>query len=273
MLSGELFPYVDLRNVPRGNSVHSAAVNSPSVFWGTSEGTQISLFDTSSLVAALNTSITTVVCAIAVGKDFLSDATANVGRLLVDLVGERLASELDRVIAVGNGTTEPTGIFTATGLNSFNADNTTSGPPTVNDYMSMMFGIKKQYRTAAMRNCYISNDVSYQRSKQIRVDPHPLSGGTTTINQLPVMSPLNDVANYQTLSNPHRISQSIGNSDIAFGAMAKMRIYRRLGFEVRWVTEGQELALRNEALLVVRGRFGGQPVDPSAFCVCTDAQS
>jgi HK97 family phage major capsid protein/HK97 family phage prohead protease len=274
LLSGELFPYIDLRNVPRGNSVHAASVANPTVQWGVNEGTDIPLFDTASLVAPINTSITTVTCAITVGLDFLADSPADVGRTLTENVGQKLAAELDRVTASGSGTTEPTGIFTASGLNTFNADNTTTGPPTVNDYMSMMFGIQKQYRNQAMRPCFISNDVAYQRSRQIRVDPHPLTGGgTTTINQLPVMSPLNDVGNYSTLAWPHRISQSLANGKIGFGAMARYRMYRRLGFELRWVTEGAGLARANEAMLVVRGRFGGQPVDGNAFCICTDAQS
>jgi HK97 family phage major capsid protein len=276
LLTGELFPYIDLRNVPRGNSVHGASVANPTVQWGVNEGTEIPLFNTSSLVAAIDSSIMVVTCAITVGLDFLADSPADVGRTLTENVGQRLASELDRVTAGGNGTTEPTGIFSASGLNTTNASNTTTGPPTVNDYFALMFGIAKQYRNQAMRPCFISNDVSYQRSRQIQVAQAATfySGGTpTSVNQLPVMSPLNDVGNYSTLAWPHRINQSLANGKIGFGAMAPYRMYRRLGFELRWVTEGAQLARANEAMLVVRGRFGGQPIDGNAFCICTDAQS
>jgi HK97 family phage major capsid protein len=55
--------------------------------------------------------------------------------------------------------------------------------------------------------------------------------------------------------------------------MARYRLYRRSGFEVRMIQDGAELARRNTVLIIVRGRFGGQPVDASAFTVCTDAQS
>jgi Phage capsid family len=276
LLTGELFPFVDLRDVPRGNSVHSASVQTPTVQWGVSEGTQMPMFDTSSLIAALNTSITTVTCAIAVGRDFLADSPANVARILVETLGQRLASELDRVVAVGNGTTEITGIFNGSGLNTASAANGNSGPPLLSDYQNLLFGIHKQYRTAAMLPMFISNDVSYQRSRAIAVSqPAVFYSGeaSTLVNQLPILSPINDLLNYTSLGHPHKISQSISNVDIAFGAMARMRVYRRLGFEMRWITEGQELALRNEALLVVRGRFGGQPVDANAFCVMTNAQS
>ncbi len=67
-------PMVDVRNVPRGNSVHGASMQNPSVNWGTSEGTEIAMFDTSALIAALNTSIYNVTAAIEVGRDFLADS-------------------------------------------------------------------------------------------------------------------------------------------------------------------------------------------------------
>jgi HK97 family phage major capsid protein len=241
-----------------------------------SEGTEVALFDTSSFVAAINTTIYPVMAAIEIGRDELADTPAELGRMVTENVGMRLASELDKVCAVGNGTTQPQGIFNASGTASFNADNTTAGPPTINDYMSMMFSVAKQYRVAAYRPAFISNDVSYQRSRAVQVAQKTAfwNGATaTSVNQLPVFSPLNDVQNYVTMGTPHRINQSIGNSDIAYGALAKYRMYRRQGFEVRWVTEGVELARRNTVMLVVRGRFGAQVVDPSAFCLCTDAQS
>jgi HK97 family phage major capsid protein len=216
-----------------------------------------------------------VTCAFTIGRDFLADSPADVGRVLTENIGQRLGNELDKVVAVGNGTTQPTGIFTASGTNSVNAANTTSGPPVLADYSGLLFGIGKQYRDAMGRCCFISNDVSYQRSRNLQVAQTitPYSGGTAAIlNQTPLMG-LNSFNDYSGLGWPWRISPACANGEIAFGAMAKYRMYRRLGFEVRWITEGYELALRNEVALIVRGRFGGQPVDANAFAVQTDGQS
>ncbi len=274
LLTGELFPMVDLRNVPRGNSVHGGSMQNPSVTWGVAEGTEIPVFDTSSLIAALNTSIFTVTAAIEVGRDFLADSPADVGRLLVEQTGQKLASELDRVVAAGNGTSEPTGISNASGTVTVHSVNSTSGPAVVADYSALLFGIAKQYRGSAMRCAFLSNDTTYQRSRvNVRVDPHALTGGTTTVNQTPLLSDINSFNEYRSMGFPHKVNNSLGNSTAIFGAMAKYRMYRRLGFEIRWVTEGVELARRNTAMLVVRGRFGGQPVDGNAFAVMPDAQS
>jgi HK97 family phage major capsid protein len=274
LLTGELFPMVDLRNVPRGNSVHGASMANPSVHWGTAEGTEIALFDTSALIAALNTSVFTVTAAIEVGRDFLADSPADVGRLLVEQTGQKLASELDRVVAAGNGTSEPTGIATASGTTTVHSVNNTTGPAVVADYSALLFGIAKQYRGAAMRCGFLTNDTTYQRSRvNVRVDPHALTGGTTTVNQTPLLSDINSFNEYRSMGFPHKINNSLGNSTAIFGAMAKYRMYRRLGFEIRWITESAELARRNTAMLVVRGRFGGQPVDGNAFAVSSDFQS
>jgi HK97 family phage major capsid protein/HK97 family phage prohead protease len=275
LLTGELYPYVDVRNVPRGNSVHAASVANPTVQWNVAEGTDIPMFDTSSFIAGIDSTIYPVTCAITVGRDFLSDSPADVGRQITENVGQRLANELDKVVAVGSGTTQPTGIFIASGTSSVNAANTTSGPPVVADYSGLLFAVAKQYRNAGNRCCFISNDTSYQRSRNIQVAQSltPYSGGTPAIvNQLPIFG-IDSFNAYSALGWPWRINNSISNNDIAFAAMAKYVVYRRLGFELQWITQGAELARRNEAMLVVRGRFGGQPVDANGFAVMTDAQN
>ena len=267
LLTGELFPFVDLRSVPRGNSVQGASVGNPTVTWGTAEGTAISLFNTSSLIAEIGTTIHPVVAAIEVGRDFLADSAADVGRVLTENIGQALMAELDRIVPNGNGLSEPEGIFNASGTIAVNSDNGTSGPPTLADFETLLFAVGKQYRNPSMRCAFISNDTTYRRSRGIRVDPN-----TPTVNQTPVLG-LNAINAYSTIDWPHRIQNDIANSKAAFGALAKYRMYRRQGMQLEWVTTGQELARKNLALLIVRARFGGQIVDSDSFSTMTDFQS
>lgn len=269
LLTGELFPFVDLRPVPRGRTVQGASVGNPTVTWGTAEGTAISLFNTSSLIAEIGTTIHPVVAAIEVGRDFLADSAADVGRVLTENIGQALMAELDRIVPNGNGLTEPGGIFNASGTIAVNSENNTAGPPTLADYETLLFAVGKQYRNPSMRCAFISNDTTYRRSRGIRVDPHAIG---TTVNQTPVLG-LNAINQYSTIDFPHRIQNDVGNSSAAFGALAKYRMYRRQGMQLEWVTTGQELARKNLALLLVRARFGGQVVDGDAFSVMTDCQS
>ncbi|MGE3180938.1 MAG: hypothetical protein AB7N71_04855 [Phycisphaerae bacterium] len=71
----------------------------------------------------------------------------------------------------------------------------------------------------------------------------------------------------------HAIQNDIANTDIGFIAMAKYRLYRRAGFEIRWESGGATLARRNTSLLIARGRFGGLLTDGAAAAVMDDAKS
>jgi HK97 family phage major capsid protein len=261
LLSGELLPMVTLRDVPRAASVEGASVGNPTMTWGINDATNIPLFDTNGIVAEINTTIHTVTCSLEVGKDFLSDAAVDVGRQLTENVGARLTAEFDRVIAVGNGSSEPEGIFTASGLGSVSSDNAAAGPPTIDDYESLLFGVAKQYRTSA-RCCFAGADLSYQRARGIAV---------SASDQRRVFGM--DHESYVLLNRPYKVCNDIPSNKVAFGDLSRYRFYRRLGMQVEWHTQGKELARRNMALLVVRARVGGRIVDPSAFAATINAQA
>jgi HK97 family phage major capsid protein len=130
-----------------------------------------------------------------------------------------------------------------------------------------MFAVGKQYRSKSLNCAFITNDVTYRRSRGIQVDPN-----ASTVNQTPVFG-LSAVNSYMTMEWPHKIQTDIANTKGAFGALSKYRLYRRQGFEIRWEMGGKELAQKNLALLIVRGRFGGRVVDANAFAKWTNGQS
>ena len=183
------------------------------------------------------------------------------GNTLVEIVGNVLRKELDRVIAVGNGTSEPTGLFTTSGLTSV-----TSGgnAPTIDDYLSLMFSVEKQYRNPAMNPAYIGNDTSYQRVRSIPVDS---SSDARLIHGMNVQS-------YSLFDNvPYLVQNDIANTKIGYFCLKKYRLWRRSGFTFEITMEGESLMRRNEALLVARGRYAGKFVDVNAGAVTTDAQA
>jgi len=262
LLNGELLPFVDLSEVPRGRPIEGAAVGNPTVVWGTGEGTEAALFDTADLVTALNTTVFPVTCAVEVGLDFLSDSPADVGRRLTENVGQKMLTDLDRVIAVGNGNTEPQGMFSASGTTAVPSTNGNGGPPTVADYESLLFAVGKQYRNRALRPAFVANDTTYARARGIAV-----SGS----DQRRVFGL--EHSTYTLLEQPFKVQNDLPNTKVAFGALAKYRMYRRIGQAVKFETGGKELTRKNLGLLVVRGRYGGRVVDPNAFAVMTDAKS
>ncbi|MCA9109887.1 MAG: phage major capsid protein, partial [Planctomycetaceae bacterium] len=262
-------PAVDIKPVPRGRRIEGASISTPTMAWGGGDGTSITPFTTTSMVAAIDTTIFTVDGAIEIGRDFLSDSAIDVGATLTALVGDRLMNELDKKIANGNGTTEIEGLFQKSGVATATPDNTTTGPPTLDDYYDLLFGVAKQYRKPAYNCAFVSNDTSFRRTRGIKIDV-----GTT--DQRAALAPNMDASffnTYSTLGWPHKIENNLANGYAGFFALKKYRLYRRLGMEMRFIDGGTTLAKANTILLVYRARYGGQLMDANAGIKWTNGQS
>lgn len=266
LLSGELAPMITWKDVPRGTAVEGASIGNPTVSWGTAEGSQISLFDTDSLIGEVNTTIYPVAGSVEVGRDHLADSPVDVGRTLMENLGRSMAAEIDKVIAGGSGTSRPTGIQNAAGISSVTPSGGAGADQTVADYEGLIFAVGKQYRTGAGARCaFLANDTTYSRARGIAVgatDQRRVFGMETSTH-----------ASYTILGYPFKIQNDLTNPYIFFGDMSKYRMYRRKGMEVRWVTEGKELARKNLALLLVRSRMGGRVVDSNAFAKITNGKA
>jgi HK97 family phage major capsid protein len=241
-----------------------------SVSWGTAEGTAISLFNTDALITELAIPILACSAAIEWGKDFQADTpVADFGSMVVDEFGQAMLSEIDRVICEGNGTTEPEGFLTASGTISVNADNAATGPYTLGDFIETLFSVPLQYREQGLNGVFISNDTTFMRSRQIKVDPQ-----ASTTDQRPVMSTVEEVSRYTSLGYPHKISNTgMTNRQLVFLCAKKYRLYRRTGIETMLVDQDWTLARQNKRGFIIRSRMGGKLVDGNACAKIADGQS
>jgi HK97 family phage major capsid protein len=259
LLTGEILPFVTVKDIPRGRVVDGAYLGTPTLTWAVQEGAAADLFDTADLVAQIATSVQTVSCFLEVGLDFLGDSAVDIGGEIEKRLGDRLSAELDRVILSGLGTIEPDGIFNATGVSSITCENGNAGPYVLADPVSMMFSVSKAYRQGG--KCYfVSNDTTYARMRQIAID-----AGTPSTDQRPALAPLTDISSYQTLGWRHAIQNDLSNTVCGFGRLDAYRLYRRLGASVTIETAGSTLKRSNKALICFRGRYGGQLMDGAAF--------
>lgn len=262
LLHSELFPYVEIREVPRSSRVEAASLGNPTVSWGTSEGSAFTLFTTTSLAAAIDTTIHPVFIGVEMGIDFLSDSPVNVGQQLQANIGQAALKEWDNVIVNGNGTNRPQGLASATAGTTVTTVNGSPGPWTITDLTNLAFGIGKQYRTPALRPCYVSNDTTYKRWREIQVGP---------VDQRRVLGMT--YGDYMVGEYNARIQNDLGNGTAFFVCLAKYRLYRRKGFDMRVESGGITLAKTNTVAIIGRGRFGGKIVDSSALAATTTGQS
>lgn len=263
LLYGELFPDVNLVNISRGRRIEGFSMSNPTFTSGTAEGTAITPFNTASFISAFDTTIYNAVAAMEIGLDFEEDAPNDIGGLVTERYGLQAMAWLDEQIAVGDGTTEPEGIFVASGTTAVNSDNNTGGPPTVSDYEGLMFGVAKQYRKEpGAKTVFLANETSYRRARAIPVSPS---------DERRVFGMTH--GDYKLLDQDFRIQNSIANTKIGYVNLKRYRMYRRLGLNIRVETAGNYLALRNLKVIVLRMRFGGRLELGGAAAVMTDAQS
>jgi HK97 family phage major capsid protein len=114
----------------------------------------------------------------------------------------------------------------------------------------------------------VSNDTTYRRWRAIKIDT-----ASPSTDQRPALAPLTELQSYNTLQVPHVVQNDLPNGFALFGAMARYRLYRRAGLDVRFIDSGKTLAQSNKIMLIARARFGGKVLDASAFCKATDGQA
>jgi HK97 family phage major capsid protein len=259
LLHSELLPFVDVRNVPKGSSVQSAIVSNPTLSWGTPEGTALTVFDATALIADLSSTVWPLMFTVDIGRDLLDDSPVAVGQVLEDLLGQSFLSELDRVIAAGSGSSRPTGITVASGTTAVLSQNGPGGPVTIADAENLLFSVGKQYRQQNWNPAYLMNDVAYMRLRQVPTGP---------ADQRRVFGM--DHQRYTVFDYPVRISSALANSVMAFGCLRRYILWRRAGMATQFFREGRTLALSNQVTLVCRGRFAGKVGDPAAFAVMSN---
>lgn len=267
LLQGELFPYVNITNVSR-RRIEAAAIGNPTVSWGTAEGTAIGLFNTDSFISAFDNNIYPVTGAMELGRDFLSDSPLNIGGIIQQNYGNIFRQEMDNVVATGDGTSQPEGLFTASGVTTVTPGGGAGATPEVGDYEGLMFTVAKEYMQEAgmplaSRAMFIGTQTSYQRARGIPVDGSADERRIFGMNQM----------DYRLFDFRYAINESLTNAQIGFFCMNRYRMYRRQGLEVQVVRGDVHSVRTNTETVVVRARFGGALEQAAAGAKIVAAQA
>jgi len=251
LLNGELYPRVNTTTLDRGRQIEGVSTGTVTGGWGGVDDSEIDLFDTASYVQAFNTTIFRWEGSVHIGLDFLSDTPIDFGRHITAQYGERLLTDLDNVIATGNGTTQPEGIMNHAGV----TDVAWLGATSIGNYESLRFGVTKAEHPANLRASavFCGTEDSYAAMRGLPIgdaDARRVFGpgfmGTAGYDA------------YRLMDRDYAINESLTNEQIFYSVMARYRMFRRKGFTVRTSTEGDTLMRANEILIVVMARWGGQ---------------
>lgn len=263
LLSGEVFPRVRTIPVTR-RRIEAASIGNPNFTWGVGEGSPIGLFTTDSFISAFDNTIFPVTGAMEIGMDFMADSPLAIGTIIQNNYGSAFRKEMDNVLCTGDGTTQPEGVFTASGLTTITPGAGAGGVPQVGDYESLIRAVPKEFRNEAGRNnrSFLMTDVSYFRVRGIPVDS---SADERRIFGM-------DHENYRVFDLDVAINGSLTNAQQAHVCWNRYRLYRRAGLETKIVDNDRESVLRNTMMLALRARFGGALDHSSAASKITAGQ-
>lgn len=249
LLHGELFPHVEVIPVPHGAAVASYKIGTPT-FVSTASGSAITPFSTTSFVSAFDTNIFPASCFVEVGNDFLADAAPDFAQRVINQIGAEHLRWLEEQIAVGDGTTEPQGIFTGTTTTVSPESSHTFSSFNYSDVLNVAFGIDKAHRNNWGGNStrFVMNDSQYKEFMQIVTG---VTGDTRPIFGM-------KIKDYMLGDYPVSVQNNISNGNLALCNLRGYRLYRRQGLQFYRVTEGRTLALANTTMLGARMRWGGQ---------------
>lgn len=249
LLHGELFPFVQVVRVPRGSSADSYAIGTPT-FVSTASGSAVTPFDTTGFVSAFDTTFFPATCAIEFGLDFIADAAPQFGMYVMEQINQEHLRWLDEQIAVGDGTTEPQGIFTASGNVVLPESSHTATTFTYDDVLNVAFGIDKAHRLNFGGNAtrFVMSDAQYKYLMQI------VTGVTGDARPIFGMN----IKDYMLGQYPVSVQNNISEGNFALCNLRGYRMYQRQGLQFVMDETGRTSRLANTRLILARTRWGGK---------------
>ena len=263
ILGGELAPLVNMVDVPVGSAADTFTLANPTFASGATEGTAVTLFDATSMIANHDTTFFRAHGGIEIGNNFLQDASPRLAQEIVNAYMRKGAEWVDEQIAIGDGTTEPQGLTVASNTVDITPANPTTGALTLTDAMNLLFGVTKAYRNdyPSRQAAFVMTDTTYKRFRSIATG---VTGDTRLIFG-------EDVESYTMLGHPVAIvGTGLTNADVIFAQLGGYRLYRRQGLRFVRESGGQELVTSNSSLIYCDMRYGGQ-LDRGAYAAVMDS--
>lgn len=264
VLEGELAPYVTMKDMPRGSAVSGFTMGNVTFGAANAEGTAVSLFDATSFISDYSPKVYRAAGFIQVGRNFLEDAVPGLADEIRQSYTRKHNEWLDRVIAAGNGTTEPQGIINASGVADVTSQHGTAGPVDILDAINLIFAVTAPYRRAypAANLRFCSTETTYKRFRSLQVgtsDARLVFG-----NDLGADSP--ELLTYKVAYE----SNGMSNSDIFFAQLGAYWLYRRQGLRLVYEDRGSALVRANTVLIGADMRYAGKLTRGGYAAVCDD---
>jgi HK97 family phage major capsid protein len=246
----ELFPFV--RRVPvSGDSGEFPKLSSDvSITWGRSENDALTETDpafTQLTWTARNMSAITYL-----SRELVSDANPNIVETITALFSEAVAAERDKMIAVGNGSSQPMGIYSAAGLDSV----AVGGALSYTKLVELKFALRRKYHRGAR---WIMNSTNLQRVTAL-VDDNgmPIFRDALVAGESP-----------RLLGKEYSIQDDLPDSTVLFGDLSQYLWFDRERMVIESTSTGGDTFKKHQVAIKLVERCDGKPGLAEAFVKAT----
>jgi len=140
----ELYPYVRKIPVNADSGSGPSLSTDVSITWGTAENA--ALTETDPAFGQVTWNISKMSALTYISRELVSDSNPGIIQVVTELFQEAVAAERDKRIAVGTGSSQPTGIVSATGISAVSG---CSGTLTYAKLVTLKYGLARKYHKRA----------------------------------------------------------------------------------------------------------------------------
>lgn len=236
----ELYQYV--RQLPVGSDAGTmpSLATDVTITWGRSENAAIT--ETDAVFGQVTWTITNMSAITFLSRELVSDANPRIVDIVTQLFQEAIAAERDKKIAIGTGSSQPEGLFSASGISAISG---CSGELTYNKLVALKFGLARKYHAGSR---WVMNETCLQWVHQLHdTNDRPILTDALINGDVP-----------RILGYPFSTQKDIGSGQILFGNLSKYIWFDRETMEIETTTEGGDTFSKHQLGIKVVERCDGR---------------
>ena len=246
----ELFPFVRKVPVITDAGEYPKLDTDVTITWGRSENAAVT--ETDPVFAHLTWTVRNMSAITYLSRELVSDANPGIIETITSLFSEAVAAERDKMIAIGDGSTQPEGIYSAAGLSSV----AVGGSLTYAKLVELKFELKRKYHRNAR---WLLSSTNLQRVTSITDDDNlPIFRDALVAGESP-----------RILGRPYSIQDDLPDSVIFFGDLSHYLWFDRERMIIESTSTGGNTFAKHQVAVKVVERCDGKLGITEAFVKAT----
>ena len=246
----ELFPHVRKVPVISDSGEYPKLDTDVTITWGRAENAAIT--ETDPAFTQLTWTVRNMSAITYLSRELASDANPNIIETITGLFSEAVAAERDKMIAVGDGSTQPLGIYSTAGLSSVAVD----GSLTYAKLVELKFALSRKHHTNAR---WVLNSTNLQRITGVTDDNgQPIFRDALVAGETP-----------RILGRPYAVQDDLPDSQVFFGDLSQYLWFDREQMVIESTATGGDMFKKHQVAVKVVERCDGTLGLSQAFVKAT----